>query len=328
MNREIAGPPMVSVIICCYSVERLKDVREAVDSVLKQTCPPFEVVVAVDHTPEVFEQLKKDLPGQVKVVLNDGIRGLSETRNEGIRAARGDVLAFIDDDVVAAPDWLEKLMPHYGDPHTIAVGGKAVPQFVDGPRPAWFPEELDWVIGCTHKGPASKSNEVRNMIGCNMSFRKQAFEQAGLFDCSVGRVGKVQGMGEDTEICMRVKSRSPQSKILYEPQAVIRHKVPSWRVTAKYLVRRSYNEGLFKNTVQQLARKLPAASSAPESSYLKYLLLTAVPRKALTGYKRGRLSQAGAILLGVGSVGWGYSRGRLGGVAGDGRKGKGLVKSK
>jgi glycosyltransferase involved in cell wall biosynthesis len=301
----------ISVVICCYSVDRLPDVREAVTSVRAQTHPPYELIVAVDHTPEVYARLQAELPPSVRVVLNDGIRGLSETRNVDIRASAGEVIAFIDDDAVAAPDWLDSLAGHYRDERVVAVGGTALPIWVDAPRPAWFPQELDWVVGCTHQGPPAAGNEVRNMIGCNMSFRKEAFAAAGLFSTSVGRVGKVQGMGEDTEICMRVKHTLPQRLILFAPEAVISHKVPAWRATAKYLMRRSYNEGLFKNTVRVLARRLSSATSAPESSYLRHLLLAAIPRRLKRAHKKGSVSQSLAILLCVACVGAGYVRGLM-----------------
>jgi len=240
----------------------------------------------VDHTLEVFHQLKKSLPPSVKVVLNEGVTGLSETRNAGIRASSGDIIAFIDDDAVAAPDWLEKLSIHYVDSQVIAAGGKALPVWETRRRPRWFPEELDWTVGCTHKGPAPKSNEVRNMIGCNMSFRKEAFDKAGVFNNQVGRVGRVQGMGEDTEICMRIKHALPGKIILHEPGAIIYHKVPAWRLTLRYLVRRSYNEGLFKNTVRALAAGLSSSTFAPENSYLSYLIFNAAPGRLLRFYRK------------------------------------------
>jgi glycosyltransferase involved in cell wall biosynthesis len=305
------APLKISVVICCYSMDRLKDVREAVASVLNQTLKPYEVIVVVDHTVAVFQHLQTDLPSSIKVVLNEGVHGLSETRNVGIRASDGDIIAFIDDDAVADPAWLEKLSAHYVDPRVIAVGGKASPVWESGQRARWFPEELDWTVGCTHKGPAAKSNQVRNMIGCNMSFRREAFNKSGLFNNQVGRVGQVQGMGEDTEICMRIKHSLPDQLILHESGAVIYHKVPIWRVTWKYLIRRSYNEGLFKNTVRALAAGLSSSTFAPENSYLGYLIFIAAPKRLLRFYRRGSLSQAFGIWLCIAFVGIGYIRGRL-----------------
>jgi glycosyltransferase involved in cell wall biosynthesis len=86
----------VSVIICCYTEERLQDIREAVASVQSQTRQPEEIILAVDNNRALYERLKEEFAGQVIVVLNDTIRGLSATRNVGIAAAQGDLIAFLE----------------------------------------------------------------------------------------------------------------------------------------------------------------------------------------------------------------------------------------
>lgn len=299
----------ISVVVCCYSMDRLDDIREAINSIVTQTLKSHEVIVAVDHNVDLFHTLKVELPLSVKVVLNEGVRGLSETRNVGISTSSGEIVAFIDDDAVADKLWLEKLSRCYSDSSVVAAGGRAVPQWSDRQRPSWFPEELDWVIGCHHKGPLQKSNEVRNMIGCNMSFRREAFEKAGLFSNRLGRVGKLQGLGEETEICMRMKHTMPNSVILYEPDAIIYHKVPYWRVTWKYLVQRSHNEGLYKIIVRNLALGTSTDPLSSENSYLRYLLLVAIPGRIRGVYKKCNFSQLLAITLSIAAVGIGYIEG-------------------
>src|SRR5439155_542168 len=83
--------------------------------------------------------------------LPDGWRVLN-ARTTGIdRADRGDVIAFLDDDAVAEPDWLETMLRAYGDGSVMAVGGRIEPLWAAG-RPGWFPPEFDWVVGCTYVG--------------------------------------------------------------------------------------------------------------------------------------------------------------------------------
>ena len=300
----------VSVIICCYSIERLNDTQEAVNSILAQKYNLHELIIAVDHTLEVFQRLKIILPPPLKVVLNQKNRGLSETRNTGVRVATGEIIAFIDDDAVAAPDWLENLCRHYRNSQVIAVGGKALPLWEGGRRPNWFPEELDWIVGCTHKTPETKSSEVRNIIGCNMSFRREAFNNAGLFNSRVGRVGIIKGLGEDTEICLRIKQVLPDKLILYEPEAIIYHKVAKSRLSLMYLIKRSYNEGLFKNTIRHLFPGVSSAS-ATENTYLRYLLGKAVIANLKLWENKYHLSQGLAIILSVAGVGAGYLKGKI-----------------
>ena len=122
MNEAV---PRVSVVICAYTMKRLKDVREAVGSVLAQTQEPQEVIVAVDHNEELLDTLRAELDRQVNVVHNDGPhRGSSATDNVGVSAATGNVIAFTDDDATAAPDWLEYLVEPYQQPSVAAVGGR------------------------------------------------------------------------------------------------------------------------------------------------------------------------------------------------------------
>lgn len=303
--------PTVSVVICAYTAERLKDIHEAVDSVLAQTLKPHEVIVAVDHNEDLFHRLRSSLPGEVSVVLNRTVRGLSETRNAGIRHSTGDIVAFIDDDAVAADTWLEHLTAHFSRPEVAGVGGRAVPHWSDGKRPNWFPEELDWIVGCTYKGLPLNGNECRNMIGCNMSFRRDCLQLAGLFSSEVGRIGRVQGVGEEAEICLRVKQVMPGKVILYEPQATIYHKVPAWRVGLKYLIQRSYNEGFYKTIVKRLSGNHSGPVLSTEGAYLSYLLRTAIPARLRRFYQPYAIPQAGAILLSTSATVTGYLWGSI-----------------
>lgn len=301
----------VSVIICTYTEERLKDLHEAVDSVLAQTLLPHQVIVAVDHNRRLAEILGNRLPSDVQVVLNEGARGLSETRNAGIRASKGAVVAFIDDDAVADPAWLDMLVRRFDNPRVVAVGGRAIPRWLNGGRPNWFAEELDWVVGCTYKGLPVRGSQVRNMIGCNMSFRTECFDEAGFFSTRVGRNGRLQGAGEEAEICQRISRAMPWSLIVYEPNAIIHHKVPSWRIGPRYLVTRSYDEGLCKTIVKQLSSDSPQRALSVENSYLRYILLSAIPGRLKEFYHPHAVAQVGAITLVACATGAGYLRGSL-----------------
>lgn len=301
--------PKVSVVICCYSIERIEDIRRAVHSVIKQTYSSCEVIVAVDHNQELLERLKAELPDSVKMVLNTGVKGLSDTRNAGIQSATGNITAFIDDDATASSDWLGELIQHYREPSVIAVGGKSVPIWING-RPSWFPEELDWIVGSTHKGTPEIVGQVRNLIGCNMSFRTEVFQDAGLFKTELGRTG-TSGAGEETEFCMRIRQRMPGSLILYEPGAIVYHKVPPRRAAFKYLISRSFSGGL---TAAYISKMYAASSQAPlstEKRYLRYLLTTALLERVRRLYKLQVIAQTGAIIISIAGTGTGYVVGRL-----------------
>jgi len=178
----------VSIVICTYSQERWNDLGAALDSLLGGSARPSEIIVVVDHDPTLEQRVRSAYP-QVKTIPNQGLRGLSAARNSGVEAAHGEIVAFLDDDVIVEPDWLARLVAGYADRNVLGVGGSAAPRW-PAERPRWFPTEFDWVIGCSHRGLPTDVAPVRNMIGCNMSFRRRLFGQIEGFKSQIGRVGR------------------------------------------------------------------------------------------------------------------------------------------
>jgi len=107
-----------TVIICAYTIERWSQLEAAVASVESQPLVD-EVVLVIDHCDELLEMSRRRWP-QHRVVANEGAQGLSDARNTGVTASRGDIIAFLDDDAVAAGDWMQQLV-HTFDLHA-AVG--------------------------------------------------------------------------------------------------------------------------------------------------------------------------------------------------------------
>ena len=95
----------ISVIICAYTEERWHQLLASVASIREQTLQPFEVIVVIDHNAALYERACEALKGVV-VIENREPRGLSGARNSGLALAKGSVIAFIDEDATAAPDWL------------------------------------------------------------------------------------------------------------------------------------------------------------------------------------------------------------------------------
>src|SRR5437870_12619098 len=202
-----------SVVVCTYTGKRWDELVAAVSSLRRQTLPPEEIIVVIDHNPELLARVGSELP-DVTGVENPGRRGLSDARNSGLAVARGEVVAFLDDDAAAEPEWLAVLAEGYAGGGVVGVGGFARPVWAEG-RPAWFPAEFDWVVGCTYEGMPQTAAPVRNLIGCNMSFRRAVFAAVGGFHPAIGRVGTLPLGCEETELCIRVHQRWPQRVILY-----------------------------------------------------------------------------------------------------------------
>ncbi|NGO72946.1 glycosyltransferase, partial [Streptomyces boncukensis] len=307
--------PTASVVICVYTEDRWEDILAAVASVRRQSLPAQDTLLVVDHNPGLLGRLESRYADaeDVQVLAGTGPRGLSSARNTGIAAARGEIIAFLDDDAVAERDWLRHLVAAYtADPRVQAVGGRTEPAWDSGRRPAWFPEEFDWTVGCMYRGHPRGLVQVRNVLGGNASFRRSAFERAGLFTTGIGRDGRRLPLGcEETELCIRLRRTDPEAVLLIDDRAVIHHRVPAERERLAYLRTRCYAEGLSKAAVSRLAGAQDGLAS--ERRYVTRALPLGVARglrDALLG-RAGGAGRAAAIVLGLTAAAWGYARGRL-----------------
>ncbi|MGY5882404.1 glycosyltransferase family 2 protein [Modestobacter lacusdianchii] len=281
----------MSVVICAYTLERWDDIVAAVESLRRQTRPPAQVLLVSDHNPELLERARSAFP-DVTCLANGGARGLSDARNTGVATATGDVVAFLDDDATADPDWVERLLEAFTAPDVIGVGGHVTPNW-RAPRPSWFPEEFLWVVGCSYTGLPETQSEIRNPIGANMAFRRSVFDRSGGFDPDMGRLGKDAAGCEETEFSIRASREQQGARILLQPTAGCRHTVTPDRVTRAYFRRRCRAEGRSKALVSQLAGADSALSA--ERSYVSRTL----PRAVITGLRQvlgGDLSGAGRVL--------------------------------
>ncbi|MFF1452471.1 glycosyltransferase family 2 protein [Streptomyces sp. NPDC058274] len=304
----------ISVVVCVYTEDRWEDILAAVASVRAQSRPALETLLVVDHNATLLERLTteyKETDG-VRVLANAGPRGLSAGRNTGIAASRGEIIAFLDDDAVAERDWLRHFAAGYADPRVMAVGGRTMPIWASGRRPAWFPEEFDWVVGCTYKGLPPGRVRVRNVLGGNASFRRTAFEAAGGFATGIGRDGDKRPLGcEETELCIRLTNARPDAVLLIDDRAVIHHRVPEAREHFGYFRTRAYAEGLSKALV---ARSVGAGKGlASERRYATRVLPAGVARGVRDALlaRHGGAGRAGAIVAGVLTAAGGYVLGSV-----------------
>ncbi|MHB8669979.1 MAG: glycosyltransferase family 2 protein [Acidimicrobiales bacterium] len=316
--------PAIGVVICAYTLDRWPDLQRAVGSVLSQKPSAGEVVVVVDHNAALLQRAKARWTGAedpkterestaptVRVVANQGAQGLSGARNSGVDACYSDVVAFLDDDAEADEGWLASLLGPYADPQVAACGGPAVAALV-GTRPPWWPVEFDWVVGCSYLGLPTRRSTVRNLIGANMSIRRTMVLELGGFPEGIGRVGSHPSGCEETDLFIRLVRRWPESRILYEPTAGVRHTVPAARLSWRYFRARCFAEGLSKASVAARVGSGQALSS--ERSYTLKVLPQGIARSLLDAWRgeNGAARRALAITAGLCMTMAGYVWGQLG----------------
>ncbi|MEU6962228.1 glycosyltransferase family 2 protein [Streptomyces chrestomyceticus] len=313
----------VSVVVCAYTEDRWDDILAAVASVHGQSHPAHELLLVVDHNPALLDRLRERFAspgpaGPVRVLANAGPRGLSAGRNTGVAESTGEVIAFLDDDAVAERDWLLHFAEGYADPRVLAVGGRTEPVWASGRRPAWFPEEFDWVVGCAYRGlfpdgtGGPHTVRVRNVLGGNASFRREAFEIAGGFATGIGRDAGKRPLGcEETELCIRLARAVPDAVLLVDDRSVIHHRVPPGRERFAYFRSRTYAEGLSKALVTRSVGAREGLST--ERRYATRVLPAGVARGVRDALLRrpGGAGRAGAIVAGVSATAFGYALGSL-----------------
>ena len=299
----------ISVIICAYTGDRWDDLVAAIESVQQQTLPPREIILVIDHNPGLLKRVRQHASGVV--VENTGTRGLSGARNSGIAAARSQIIAFLDDDAQASPDWLMLLNEGFSDPRVLGSGGPVLPRWLEN-TPAWLPEEFYWVVGCTYRGMPQTVTTIRNPIGANMAFRREIFDAVGGFRSDIGRVGARPVGCEETELCIRARQYWPQGTFLYQPLASVLHRVPGDRACWRYFYARCYAEGFSKAAV---TRYVGAKDSlASERNYTLRTLPQGILRgltDALFHRDLAGLARAGAIVVGLAITTIGYLVGSI-----------------
>lgn len=306
----------MSVVICAYTLQRWGGLVRAVRSVLDQDPATAELIVVIDHNPELLSRALARWPPDelrarppVRVVQSDGARGLSGARNTGVQRARAGIVAFLDDDAEAQSGWAARLIAPYADQSVLGCGGVARP-LLSVPRPPWWPAEFDWVVGCSYIGLPLRRTEVRNVIGANMSFRCRAVAELGFAE-GMGRVGSSPFGCEETDLCIRLRQRWPSARIVYEPAAGVLHAVAPQRMSWRYFHARCFAEGQSKAQVAARLGTGPALSS--ERSYVTRVLPRGVARELRHAVRgdRGAALRAAAITAGLATTIAGYLRGRL-----------------
>jgi len=235
----------ISVIVC--TLNRCGSLAETLKSLAASRLPApveWEVLVvdnnSTDRTREVVEDLSRQYCGRFRYVF-EPTPGKSFALNTGIREARGDVLAFLDDDVTVDPGWLEHLTAPLKERTWAGAGGRTLLAEPFEPPP-WLalgkPYYMGGILAANYDyGDQPCDIEItRAPYGVNMAFKREMFEKYGLFRTDLGPSPdrKVPRPNEDTEFGRRLMARG--ERLRYEPSAIVYHPVPRERVRKDYFL--------------------------------------------------------------------------------------------
>lgn len=228
----------ISVILCTYNREVL--LARALDSILSQGFPPdrFELLVVDNNSSDGTVDLVRRKAETAKPVVRylfEGRQGKSFALNHAIREARGEILAFTDDDARVASDWLERIDQCFIQYQPDLIGGRVVPDWT-GEWPDWFFPEHRSVIAAFNPSPEAVFVNLdwpSLPAGANLAARAEVFRRHGGFreDLSDGTIP----LCEDNELIQRVLRNS--GRVLYAPDVVVHHHVPPERLTRRYVRR-------------------------------------------------------------------------------------------
>lgn len=254
------NPPVLraSVVVCTY--KRPHSLIATLRSVASQSIPDSDYeVLLVNNDPtgdlrDVVEEVRRthfpEDSGRLRMVQCP-LKGLSHARNAGISEARGSVVCFIDDDAVAAPDWIETTLAAYEEnPDAGVVGGKILLTVPD-PAPPWFTPAA-WGYWSYFPAKYEGTTEVEDWWkfpwGANWTACRDVLLRIGGFHHGYGRKGEDFGAGE--EVIAASLARKLGFRVLVEPRSAVQHNVDPARFT-KADLRKLITAGVLTNYFMQ-----------------------------------------------------------------------------
>ena len=162
---------------------------------------------------------------------------MSHARNRAIAEASHDVIGFLDDDVDVEPHWVERISEAFGSGDVAAVGGRAFLAY-PVPRPAWLDEVGEGLLTKVDLGTIRRLAEADELYGLNLCIRKDWIDRVGWFRTDLGRIGKCLLSSEEEELLNRIVAAG--GVLLYEPEAVVAHRVPANRLRRRWFLSRIY----------------------------------------------------------------------------------------
>jgi glycosyltransferase involved in cell wall biosynthesis len=261
--------PQISAIICTHNRE--KYLGAAIDSLLAQTFSgEFEVIVVDNASSDRTRAIVECRSHSCLRYVYEPITGLSVARNTGAQAALSPILAYLDDDAIATPQWLQVLYDAYQSNDRLAIaGGKVTLLWLEGLQPpSWLSSGLAGNLGAYDLGTYTVSITQPGLTprGLNYSIRREFLEQVGGFDRNLGRVGK--NLLSNEELQMTELALAQGWQVLYLPDAQVAHTVSPERLRPTWFLNRGWWQGISECYREQLAGRAGLAQLSRGSERL------------------------------------------------------------
>ncbi len=244
------GAPLVTVVVCTR--DRPRSLARCLGALAEVHYDPCEIVI-VDNAPtttETFAVVREWSGADSRVRYVRELRpGLSCARNRGLHEARGELIAFTDDDVVVDPRWLDGVVRGFGRSHSVACVTGLVPSArLENAEQRYFDRRVSWAVSCTPRRYDSHTGTSESPLypyaagqfgtGANFAFRTATLRALGGFDEALG-AGAPAGGGEDLDVFVRTILAGHE--LAYEPAAIVWH---DHRVELGQLRRQLFNYGV------------------------------------------------------------------------------------
>lgn len=247
INQETEKTSMIHISVIIPTHSRCEYLRNTVISLQRQNFSKddYEIIVvdnnSRDETSEVVKECNKN--GKKKIIyVKEPDIGLHNARHTGAKAAKGEILAYVDDDVICDKNWLSELIKPYGDPQVGCVGGKILPKW-KAKSPEWIRPRPSY-LSLLDLGNEIKELKTPSIYGCNFSIRKSLLFKVGGFNPDVFGDKKLIWYGGDGETGLLRKVLRLRKKIIYTPHALVWHVIPKSRLTLDYFKRKRFIEGI------------------------------------------------------------------------------------
>jgi glycosyltransferase involved in cell wall biosynthesis len=245
---------MLSIAICTYNRAAL--LNRVLDSLTNQTPAgaEFEILIvdngSTDKTRDVVTERQLQ-DSRIRYIVEPE-PGIAHARNRAMAKARGEYLAFIDDDAWAEPDWIKNLLAPFQTvtPRPDCVVGP-VSLVWEGNRPDWFPARFESLLCRYEMGDSPRFLDADGyLLTTNSLFHRETLLKLGGMRTDLGHKRKALIGGEDNDIFNRLIANG--HRVYYQPSARVNHPVPKERQTRRFLLRRLFWDGasqpLFEGT--------------------------------------------------------------------------------